>query len=908
MNTLLRRLKRFSRAFNLPLKAIFVYIFAIILCIVAFNIRIQNVAKNQLEKDTQSKLKAITSKVEMQCENIITTAQIVANNVVDLNNMASLSDDKIQALSVITRNIMYANKDILAINIALEPENKIKYSFEGISFNYKDNGKIDANYFESDSKENDFRLEDWYIIAKENKKAFFSEPYILKINNLNKKVFSYSIPLMKTEPISNKDKNKETFLGVVSLVYSVDIFKNNVDFFSELKNNFNVVVSKFNRFIYHPLERFKVNESSYSIPFSPIQDISKKITQETEKNNNNNMKHFWLHSDGKSILEKGNYYVSFQIIPLNNWKVVTVYSEGYFSNVAESFSGYNIAVSIVILLLVIIANVLIFKNFDKEISIITDGINRSISNNNINHFVLPTSVNNVTYIKFHEAIKKILDNYTTLWQKNKDIEIELQHNYLEHETAINTITKEANNQIYNIIKENEEILISNQKLIACERIARILTKSDNLKNNLIQLFEEIKIIVPLDVLAIFTEDEEKDKQHLLCKFSTNGVQLFKQFHISKKQSSEIISECYNNKEEILINDISKFNDKYIATHKEIVIEKDIQAIFCAPIFDERKNTVGVLTLQSTNKNIFRKIDRVFLDIIIFHITNVITRNNNKEKTSTNLHIEDNQNLILKTNFLHFIKKLQTAVNTTSAPSISLSSTLYYLLQELKQIDYSNNEEKKQYIIDLFDKLDYNFLQINENNKYVNRILRKVLQNFEQKNLPFVEIDLNDLVQEYSCLAYNGFRASHPDMNIKLEFYLDNTLRTIKIIPKDIATVIINLINNACYSVYNKLNEIKTNTTEQDKIVFQPRVTVYTENYYDAVSIIVRDNGNGISEENKAKLFTPFFSTKSEQDGIGLGLSICYNKIIKKHRGEIVVNSILGESAQFTAILPKNLEE
>lgn len=900
----LRQFKKFLHAFNLPFKAIFVYIFAIILCIAAFTIRIQDVAKKQLEKDTQSKLKATTSAIEMQCKNIMTTAQIVANNVVDIDQITTLSDDKIQTLSAIIRNIMYANKDILAINIALEPENKIKHPFEGMHFNYKSKSKVDANYF--DSQENNFRLEDWYIIAKENKQAFFSEPYILNLNNSNKKVFSYSIPLMKPENI-DQEKDKETFLGVVSLVYSVDVFKDNVEFFSILKDNFNIVVSKFNRFIYHPLERFKVNESSYSVPFQPIQNISDKITQEVGKKSTNNTKHFWMYADGKSILEEGNYYVSFQIIPLNNWKVVTVYHESYFRDIAKSFSRYNIAVSITILLLVIVANVLLFKNFDKEIQIITAGINRSISNNNTNHFTLPASVSNTTYIKFYEAIKKVLENYTTIWQENKDIKIELRNNQLNHESLIDTITKGANDQIYNIIKENEGIKINNQKLITCEKIARILTKSDDLQNNLIQLFAEIKIIVPIDILAIFIENKETDK-HLLCKFGTNGIQLFKQFYINKKQNNEIISECYNNKEEILINDIDKIKNKYIVTHKEILIEKNIQAIFCAPIFDEKKNTVGVLTLQSTNKNIFRKIDRVFLDIIIFHITNVITRNNNKEKTSTNLHIGDNQNLILKTNFLHFIKKLQTAVNTTSAPSISLSSTLYYLLQELKQIDYSNNEEKKQYIIDLFDKLDYNFLQINENNKYVNRILRKVLQNFEQKNLPFVEIDLNDLVQEYSCLAYNGFRASHPDMNIKLEFYLDNTLRTIKIIPKDIATVIINLINNACYSVYNKLNEIKTNTTEQDKIVFQPRVTVYTENYYDAVSIIVRDNGNGISEENREKLFTPFFSTKSEQDGIGLGLSICYNKIIKKHRGEIVVNSILGESAQFTAILPKNLEE
>ncbi len=905
MNTLLRRFKNFLHAFNLPLKALFVYIFAIILCVIAFSYRTQHVAKKQLEKSTQVKLKAITSEIEIQCKNIITTTQIVANNVVDINNITTLSDDKIKALSVITRNIMYANKDILAINIALEPDNKIKYSFEGISFNYKDNWKIDANYF--DSQGNDFRLDDWYIIAKENKQAFFSEPYILNLNNSNKKVFSYSIPLMKTEAISNKDKNKETFLGVVSLVYSVDIFKDNIERFSELKNNFNVVVSKFNRFIAHPIERFKVNESIYSMPFEPMQDIYKKIKQELDKGNHDSTNSFWVYSDGQGILKEGNYHVSFQNIPLNNWKVITLYSEDYFLVITKSFLAYNIILSIAILLLVIVANALLFKNFEKEVRIITAGINSSISNDTINHFVLPTSISNITYIKFYEAIKKLLENYTILWQENKDIKIELRNNLLNHESIINTITKESNNQIYHTIKENEEIQINNQKLIACERIARILTKSDDLKNNLIQLFEKIKIVVPIDVLAIFIEDEEKNQQ-LLCKFGTNGIKLFKQFHINKKQNNEIISECYNNKEEILINDISKIDNKYIATNEEILIEKNIQAIFCVPIFDEEKNTIGVLTLQSTNKNIFRKVDRIFFDIIIFHINNAVVRNNNNEKTNTSFDAEDKHDLILETSCLHLAKKLQATVNRTSAPSISLTSILYYLFQELEQSSCVNNEERKQYVLSLFNKLKHSIIEINENNKYINRMLRKVLQDFEQENLSFVEIDLNDLVQEYACLAYNGFRAIHPDMNIKLEFYLDNTLTTIKIIPKDISIVIINLVNNACYSVYDKLNKIKKNTTEQNKIVFQPTVTVYTESHYNAVSIIVRDNGNGISEENKAKLFTPFFSTKSEQDGVGLGLTICYNKITKNHKGEINVNSTLGESAQFTIILPKSLEE
>jgi signal transduction histidine kinase len=58
----------------------------------------------------------------------------------------------------------------------------------------------------------------------------------------------------------------------------------------------------------------------------------------------------------------------------------------------------------------------------------------------------------------------------------------------------------------------------------------------------------------------------------------------------------------------------------------------------------------------------------------------------------------------------------------------------------------------------------------------------------------------------------------------------------------------------------------------------------------------------MSEENLAKLFTPFFTTKAVGKGTGLGLSIVYG-IIKMHRGQITVNSQVGQGTTFTVTLP-----
>ncbi|HJZ13265.1 MAG TPA: ATP-binding protein [Acidobacteriota bacterium] len=69
-----------------------------------------------------------------------------------------------------------------------------------------------------------------------------------------------------------------------------------------------------------------------------------------------------------------------------------------------------------------------------------------------------------------------------------------------------------------------------------------------------------------------------------------------------------------------------------------------------------------------------------------------------------------------------------------------------------------------------------------------------------------------------------------------------------------------------------------------------------------VEVRIRDNGHGISLEHLDRIFDPFFSTKMETGGTGLGLSVVKD-IIKRHAGEISVESRLGQGTEFTLLLP-----
>ena len=78
----------------------------------------------------------------------------------------------------------------------------------------------------------------------------------------------------------------------------------------------------------------------------------------------------------------------------------------------------------------------------------------------------------------------------------------------------------------------------------------------------------------------------------------------------------------------------------------------------------------------------------------------------------------------------------------------------------------------------------------------------------------------------------------------------------------------------------------------------------TRDLGDRVAIAIRDNGTGIPDEVKAKMFNPFFTTKPAGEGTGLGLSLSYDIVVKQHGGTLEVSTEPGAFTEFTIILPR----
>jgi len=195
--------------------------------------------------------------------------------------------------------------------------------------------------------------------------------------------------------------------------------------------------------------------------------------------------------------------------------------------------------------------------------------------------------------------------------------------------------------------------------------------------------------------------------------------------------------------------------------------------------------------------------------------------------------------------------------------------------EVKEIakDVSENEEK-----------------INHHGKRADAIVKGMLQHSRSSSGVKEPTDINALADEYLRLSYHGLRAKDKSFNATMKTDFDESIGNINIIPQDIGRVILNLITNAFYAVDERK---KLGITEG----YEPTVVVSTKKSGDKISIVVKDNGNGIPQKVLDKIFQPFFTTKPTGQGTGLGLSMSYD-IVKAHGGEIKVETIEGEGSEF----------
>ncbi len=319
---------------------------------------------------------------------------------------------------------------------------------------------------------------------------------------------------------------------------------------------------------------------------------------------------------------------------------------------------------------------------------------------------------------------------------------------------------------------------------------------------------------------------------------------------------------------------------------------------------QKENEKETLELAETNYQNKLKQYLLLAGLLVLLLTaSIFFRNSRKSKAANLVLMETLNNLKSTQNQLIHSEKMASLGELTAGIAHEIQNPLNFvnnfsevnkeLMEELKEeIQNGNTDEVNALASDIID----NETKIAHHGKRAEGIVKSMLQHSRTSTGEKEPTDINALADEYLRLAFHGFRAKDKSFNANFKAVLADDLPKINIVAQDIGRVLLNLINNAFQAVKEVESPMVTVTTHSSSSVEQDK---------GGVEIIVSDNGPGVPEDIKEKIFQPFFTTKPSGEGTGLGLSLSYDIVTKGHGGELRVGTPPGGQAgtEFLIYLP-----
>ncbi|RPA68654.1 hypothetical protein EF405_08730 [Cyclobacteriaceae bacterium YHN15] len=248
---------------------------------------------------------------------------------------------------------------------------------------------------------------------------------------------------------------------------------------------------------------------------------------------------------------------------------------------------------------------------------------------------------------------------------------------------------------------------------------------------------------------------------------------------------------------------------------------------------------------------------------------------------------------------HEIQNPLNFVNNFSEVSSELIEEVKETRAKSRALRQSSGTEittEEQLEDEILEDIKQNLEKINHHGKRADAIVKGMLEHSRTSSGEKELTDINSLAGEYLNLAYQSFKSKNEGVDIKLITDLDPTIPKIELVRADIGKVLLNILNNAFYAVTSSRHG-----GQAFEIQELPKVTIKTKNLGNTIQISISDNGPGIPDAIKDKIFQPFFTTKPTGQGTGLGLSLSYD-IVKAHGGDLRLETEEGKGSKFTILL------
>jgi signal transduction histidine kinase/ligand-binding sensor domain-containing protein len=257
---------------------------------------------------------------------------------------------------------------------------------------------------------------------------------------------------------------------------------------------------------------------------------------------------------------------------------------------------------------------------------------------------------------------------------------------------------------------------------------------------------------------------------------------------------------------------------------------------------------------------------------------------------------------LTSGIAHEIQNPLNFVNNFSEVSAEMIQEAEQAIGNRQKVIGNSQADEDTDILTILKDVKQNLEKISHHGKRADAIVKSMMLHSRPGSDRKEMTDLNAFTDKYLRLVYHGLRGKDNTLHVDLHTDYDPSIGEIEVIQEDISRVLLNILSNAFYAVHARSKQTEANMEMAG--TYLPAVWLSTKKSGNNILITVKDNGNGIPEAIKGKIFQPFFTTKPTGQGTGLGLSLSYD-IIKAHGGELRVNSEEGKGAEFVIVMNLN---
>lgn len=208
-----------------------------------------------------------------------------------------------------------------------------------------------------------------------------------------------------------------------------------------------------------------------------------------------------------------------------------------------------------------------------------------------------------------------------------------------------------------------------------------------------------------------------------------------------------------------------------------------------------------------------------------------------------------------------------------------------------------DQESYEDSLELLEMMDKNLSKISEHGYNTVRIVKAMEELLKDHRSNLALTNVNDLCRVALKKLRKRYGTEIGEKGIRIDF---EPLTLSLMLPMDVEQmlkVLMNILSNSIYALQKKLESVS----------YIPQIILSLRLETDELEIRVWDNGTGIDERLKDKIFAPFFTTKTTGEAAGIGLYLC-REIVQNHRGTITVNSEKGEFTEMWIRIPIYLSD